>query len=137
MKEQVAEIVAAYVRKNLVAATELPSLINQVNQTLSSLGQPLAAPAMLSPAVPIKRSVQPEAITCLDCGHRQRILKRHLMTAHQLTPAAYRERWGLKADYPLVAPSYAARRSELAKAAGLGKKTEPKVASRPSRAKWA
>ena len=126
MKEQVAEIVAAYVRKNPVAATELPSLINQVNQTLSSLGQPLATLAMLSPAVPIKRSVQPEAITCLDCGHRQRILKRHLMTAHQLTPAAYRERWGLRTDYPLIAPSYSARRSELAKAAGLGKKQKPR-----------
>jgi hypothetical protein len=73
------------------------------------------------PAVPIRRSIQPDAITCLDCGRPQKMLKRHLTTAHQLTPDEYRKRWGLKSDYPMSAPNYTARRSELAKSYGLGK----------------
>jgi predicted transcriptional regulator len=125
MKEQITEIVAAYVRKNRVDPSELPALINQVNQALTRLGQPLAASATLTPAVPIKRALQAASITCLDCGYRGKMLKRHLLTTHQLTPDDYRERWGLRGDYPMVAPNYAARRSELAKSIGLGQRGRP------------
>jgi predicted transcriptional regulator len=119
MKEQVAEIVAAYLRKNSVVPSDVPAVITQVYQSLITLGQPQTMePA--EPAVPIRRSVNPEYIVCLDCGAKGMMLKRHLTNAHNLTPAEYRERWKLPTDYPLVAPSYAARRSELAKAAGLG-----------------
>jgi predicted transcriptional regulator len=120
MKEQVAEIVAAYVRKNPIAAGELPALINRVNHALSGLGQPLAQPATLTPAVPIKRALQAETITCLDCGYRGKMLKRHLSAAHGMTDDEYRRRWDLPRDYPMVAKNYSARRSELAKAVGLG-----------------
>jgi predicted transcriptional regulator len=121
-REHVARIVSAYAKRNTLAADQLPGLIATVHGALAGIiGGGLPEPAKeLEPAVPIRRSIQPDAIACLDCGHRQRMLKRHLMTAHQLTPEAYRERWGLKTDYPMTAPSYAARRSELAKAAGLG-----------------
>jgi predicted transcriptional regulator len=121
MKEQVAEIVAAYVGHNTIAPDQLPALITTINQALIGLGQaPAAAPAALSPAAPIRRSVGDDAITCLDCGYKGQMLKRHLTTSHSMTPESYRERWKLAADYPMVAPNYAARRSELAKAIGLG-----------------
>jgi predicted transcriptional regulator len=120
MKEQVAEIVAAHLRNNSVAPSDLPAVIAQVYQSLTGLTQP--PPAAREPAVPIRRSVHPEYITCLDCGARKKTLRRHLTIAHNLTPAAYRERWKLATDYPLTAPSYAARRSEMAKAVGLGRK---------------
>jgi MucR family transcriptional regulator, transcriptional regulator of exopolysaccharide biosynthesis len=120
MKEQVTEIVAAYVRKNRVDPSELPALINQVNQALASLGQALAEPAPLAPAVPIKRSVQAESISCLDCGLKSQMLKRHIRVAHGMTADEYRTRWSLPRDYPMVARNYSARRSELAKAVGLG-----------------
>jgi len=120
MKEQVAEIVAAYLRNNSVAPSDIPAIIAQVYQSLAGLTQP--PPAEPEPAVPIRRSVNPEYITCLDCGAKAKMLRRHLATAHNMTPAEYRERWKLPTDYPLVAPSYAARRSEMAKALGLGRK---------------
>jgi len=84
----------------------------------------------LVPAVPIRRSITPDAITCLECGYSGKMLKRHL-AMHQLTPAAYRERWGLKSDYPTVAPNYAARRSELAKSIGLGRQGRRGKKDRP------
>jgi predicted transcriptional regulator len=120
MKEHVAEIVAAYVGKNRVEAGELPALIVSVSQALASLGQ-APAPEVPAPAVPIRRSVNPAYITCLDCGARVTLLRRHLANAHNLTPANYSERWNLPSDYPLVAPGYTARRSEWAKATGLGR----------------
>jgi predicted transcriptional regulator len=127
MKEQVAEIVAAYLRKNSIDPGEVPAVITQVYQSLTTLGQPQTVePA--EPAVPIRRSVNPEYIVCLECGTKAKMLKRHLTSAHNLTPAAYRERWKLPPDYPLVAPRYAAARSELAKALGLGKRTENRSA---------
>lgn len=96
-------------------------LIASVSKTLSELGQePAAAPAPLSPAVPIRRSVKDDAITCLDCGWSGVMLRRHLTTAHGLSPEQYREQWSLPRDYPLVSKNYASRRSELAKAFGLG-----------------
>lgn len=123
MKEQVANIVAAYLKRNQVLVTELPGLITSVNQAFGNLGQaPTAAVSPLpTPAVPIRRSVGAEAITCLDCGFKAKILKRHLSTAHGLTVDQYRTRWGLPSDYPLVARNYSARRSALAREAGLGK----------------
>ena len=120
MKEQVAEIVAAYLCNNSVAPSDIPAIIAQVYQSLAGLTQP--PPAEPEPAVLIRRSVNPEYITCLDCGAKAKMLRRHLATAHNMTPAEYRERWKLPTDYPLVAPSYAARRSEMAKALGLGRK---------------
>jgi predicted transcriptional regulator len=121
-REHVARIVSAYAKRNTLAADQLPALIATVHAALAGIeGGGLPEPAKeLVPAVPIRRSIQPDAIICLDCGRHQKLLKRHLMTLHELTPAAYRERWGLKSDYPMVAPSYGARRSELAKSFGLG-----------------
>jgi predicted transcriptional regulator len=122
MKEQVAEIVAAYLRNNSVAPSDVPAVIAQVYESLAGLGQSQPVePEALNPAVPIRRSVNPEYVVCLDCGAKAKMLRRHLLTAHNLTPAEYRERWKLPTDYPLVAPIYAARRSEMAKAIGLGR----------------
>jgi len=119
MKEHVAEIVAAYVRRNSIGPSDIPAVITQVYQSLAALGQPQAEEAPLQPAVPIRRSINPEYITCLECGVKGTMLRRHLAAAHNLTPADYRERWSLPTDYPLVAPSYAARRSAFAKVTGL------------------
>jgi len=121
--KQVEKIVSAYVKRNVLPADQLPTLITTVHAALADIesgGLPEPAKDIV-PAVPIRRSVQPEAITCLDCGYRGKMLKRHIAT-HQLTPTAYRERWGLKNDYPMVAPNYSARRSELAKSFGLGQR---------------
>jgi predicted transcriptional regulator len=120
--ERVTKIVSAFVKRNTISPAELPALISDVSQALSGLGQRFpAAPAIApSPAVPIRRSVLPDKITCLECGYVGSMLKRHLTTAHNTTPDDYRARWGLKSDYPMVSSNYAARRSDLAKAAGLG-----------------
>ena len=129
-----AEIVGAYVGNNTVATSELPPLITAVARELAGLSQ---APAEAieeapSPAVPIRRSVTPEHIICLEDGKKLKMLKRHLKTRYNMTPDEYRKRWGLKDDYPMVAPSYAAQRSDLAKKIGLGRKPEPeKVAKAP------
>src|SRR6202795_213596 len=112
-REHVAKIVAAYAKRNTLAADQLHALIATVHGALVGIeggGQPEPATELV-PAVPIRRSVQPNAITCLDCGYRGKMLKRHLMAAHQLTANGYRERWGLKSDYPMVAPVYTLRRS--------------------------
>jgi predicted transcriptional regulator len=122
-KEHVAAIVSAYTRKSTLAADQLPPLITAVHAALARIeggGTPESEEELI-PAVSIRRSVQQEALTCLDCGHRGKLLKRHLQRAHGLNPDGYRERWGLKPDYPMVAPAYANRRSELAKALGLGR----------------
>jgi predicted transcriptional regulator len=130
MKERVAEIVAAYVGKNQVDPAELPALIASVNQALAGLGQAsAAAPTSLTPAVPIRRSVGAESITCLDCGQKSKMLKRHLSTAHSMTVDEYRTRWSLPTDYPMVAKNYSARRSELAKSLGLGRRGRSRVTS--------
>jgi predicted transcriptional regulator len=108
--------------RNTLAADQLPALIAAVDSAFASIdGARLPEPAKeLVPAVPIRRSVQPEAIICLDCGRHQRVLKRHIMTMHQLTVGEYRRRWGLTSDYPVVAPNYAAHRREIAKSLELG-----------------
>jgi predicted transcriptional regulator len=106
MKEQVAEIVAAYLRKNSVAPSDVPAVIAQVYQSLAGLGQPQPVePEAPNPAVPIRRSVNPEYVVCLDCGAKAKMLRRHLASAHNMTPAEYRQRWKLPTDHPLVAPS--------------------------------
>ncbi len=116
------DIVSAFVSNNPVPAPELPSLIAAVHATLHGLSQPAAAaPAEeLRPAVPVRRSVQPDFIVCLEDGKKFKSLKRHLRTHYDMTPDAYRQKWGLPPDYPMVAPNYAAARSSLAKSMGLG-----------------
>ena len=120
--ELTAGIVSAFVSNNPVTAGEIPALINQVHSALlrvSSGGKdPAAEP--LKPAVSVKRSVAPDYIVCLEDGKKFKSLKRHLRTQYNMTPEQYREKWGLPADYPMVAPNYAAARSKLAKDMGLG-----------------
>jgi predicted transcriptional regulator len=120
--ESTSRIVASYVRANTIAPEALSSLIREVGRSLGHLGQ-TSAKAVDSaprPAVPPKKSVGKEELVCLECGARMRMLKRHLINKHTLTPDAYRERYGLASDYPMVAPNYSARRSEIAKEIGLG-----------------
>jgi predicted transcriptional regulator len=119
-----AEIVAAHVSNNTVPLAELPALIQQVFQTLSAIGTAEEQPPRPEPAVPIKKSVMPDYIVCLEDGKKLKMLKRHLKTAYNMTPEKYRERWGLPSDYPMVAPNYAKQRSQLARELGLGTKTK-------------
>jgi predicted transcriptional regulator len=120
MLELTTEIVAAHVGNNPIAAAELPGLIQSVYRTLVSVGSSPAAVERPKPAVPVKRSVFPDYIVCLEDGKKLKMLKRHLKTSYDMTPEEYRERWGLAADYPMVAPNYAQHRSNLAKEIGLG-----------------
>lgn len=119
-----ADIVAAYVSNNTVPAAELPDLIKSVQQALlSAASAGVDAPKEeLKPAVPVRRSVTPDYIVCLEDGKKFKSLKRHLRTHYDLSPEEYRQKWGLPADYPMVAPNYAAARSALAKKMGLGQK---------------
>ena len=115
------KIVAAHVSNNTVSVTDLPDLIRQVYGTLASVeGKPVVEPEKPQPAVPIRKSVFPDYIVCLEDGKKLKMLKRHLKTAYDMSPEDYREKWGLPADYPMVAPNYAQQRSELAKKIGLG-----------------
>lgn len=117
------EIVSAYVSNNSMGTGELPGLIEQVYKTLSGVdSQSNSRADRPQPAVPIKKSVTPDYIICLEDGKQLKMLKRHLKTAYGMSPEEYRERWGLPADYPMVAPSYAEKRSRLAKEIGLGTK---------------
>ncbi len=125
--ELVSKIVSAYVSNNSLPPSELPHLIKTVHEALKSPGQAVAKP---EPAVSIKQSVKPEYIVCLDDGRKLKMLKRHLRTAYNMSPDEYRQKWGLPSDYPMVAPKYAAVRSELAKKIGLGRKPGQKVRAR-------
>ena len=118
------EIVASFVGNNAVAMSDLPALIASVFQALRATGQagPEKTAASPTPAVPIRKSVQHDFIVCLEDGKKLKMLKRHLATRYNMTPDDYRRRWGLAADYPMVAPAYAAQRSALAKEIGLGRK---------------
>jgi predicted transcriptional regulator len=119
----VTDIVSAHVTNNSVPAGDLPQLIRDVYQALSTVSAPLpATPERPNPAVAPKKSVTPDYIVCLEDGKKLKMLKRHLRTAYGMTPEQYRERWGLPADYPMVAPNYAKQRSKLAKEIGLGTK---------------
>jgi predicted transcriptional regulator len=117
-----ADIVAAYVANNSVPVTDLAKLISDVHGALQRLGteEPVAVEVKLVPAVPLKKSVTPDFIVCLEDGKKFKSLKRHLRTSYDMSPEEYREKWSLPADYPMVAPAYAATRSALAKKMGLG-----------------
>ncbi len=120
--ELTAKIVSAYVSNNTVPASDIPGLINQVHAALTRVsGKSADTPLKsLRPAVSVKKSITPEYIVCLEDGKKFKSLKRHLRTQYNMTPEQYREKWALGADYPMVAPSYAAARSQLAKQMGLG-----------------
>lgn len=125
MIEHATSIVAAYLGNHNVAPEQIPAIIASVHAALSSIGQPTATapePAR-KPAVSIRKSIQPHAITCLECGFSGQMIRRHLTTGHGLSVEQYRERWGLAPDYPVVAPNYAVKRSQLAKDIGLGSTT--------------
>lgn len=118
-----ADIVAAHVSNNSVAVNDLPNLIQNVHQALSGISTTRSgAEAKPEPKVSIRSSIKPDYISCLECGKKQKMLKRHLMTNHEMTPVDYRQKWGLSADYPMVAPNYAEQRRTLAKSIGLGTK---------------
>ena len=121
--DQTASIVAAYVSHNAIAADQVPALIAKVHGALAQVsgGQAVAnGGETLTPAVPVKRSIFPDYLICLEDGKKFKSLKRHLRTQYKMTPEQYRERWNLAADYPMVAPNYAKTRSQLAKKMGLG-----------------
>jgi predicted transcriptional regulator len=120
--ELTAEIVSAYVSNNSVPAGDLSALINQVHAALTrvSSGQVELPAEPLKPAIPVKKSIAPDYLVCLEDGKKFKSLKRHLRTQYKMTPEQYREKWGLAPDYPMVAPNYAAARSQLAKQMGLG-----------------
>jgi predicted transcriptional regulator len=121
--ELTAEIVAAYVSNNSVAANDLPNVISQVHAALGGATLPVEEVVEKpKPAVSVRRSLQSDHIVCLEDGQKYKSLKRHLMTHHGMTPDQYREKWELPADYPMVAPEYAEARSKLAKESGLGQK---------------
>ena len=118
-----ADIVAAHVTNNSVAVSDLPSLIQNVHDALNRLGKADMAPeARQEPAVSIRASVKPDYIVCLEDGKKLKMLKRHLMTAYDMTPEEYRAKWGLKPDYPMVAATYSEARRAMAKSIGLGRK---------------
>jgi len=118
-----ADIVAAHVSNNSVAVNDLPQLIANVHGALAALGGPSSVPeAKLEPKVPVRSSIKPDYIVCLEDGKKLKMLKRHLMTHYSLTPDQYRQKWGLNSDYPMVAPNYAEQRRALAKSIGLGTK---------------
>ena len=119
-----AKVVSAYVANNSVTMADLPGVIRTVHEALRRAGAAESAPEpqqVLTPAVPIRKSVQPDSITCLDCGKKLKMLKRHIATDHGLTVDEYRTKWNLPSEYPMVAPNYAQQRSELAVKIGLGK----------------
>jgi predicted transcriptional regulator len=127
------DVVSAFISKNRITVADLRALIAQVHATLTATaaGKSEAEPQKLEPAVPIKNSVKAEYIVCLEDGKKFKSLKRHLRNAFNLTPEEYRKKWGLKYDYPMVAPAYAAKRSELAKGMGLGSLRKKESATKP------
>lgn len=130
-----ASLVGAYVSHNALSVNDLPKLIAQVHQALAALGGPVpveTAPE-LKPAVPVKKSITPDYLICLEDGKKFKSLKRHLRTEYDMSPDEYRARWGLPPDYPMVAPSYSEARSALAKSIGLGRKPEASPARGRSR----
>ncbi len=133
-KALLAQILSSYLSNNTVAPADLPSVIESVKKAFGGSAEAISttpsdsASKAWQPAVPVKKSVTPDSVICLCCGQKFKSLKRHLETAHQLTPSEYRASFGLKSDYPVVAPNYAAQRSELAKSLGLGRKVGARAA---------
>ena len=142
-KVLVAQILSSYLSNNTVAPADLPSVIDSVKKAFGGSGEAVSTIPSESvtktwePAVPVKKSVTPEAVICLCCGRKFKSLKRHLQTTHQLSPREYRATFGLKSDYPIVAPNYAAQRSDLAKSLGLGRKVGVKAAAKKAAVKRA
>ena len=128
--ELTAEVVSAYVSNNPVSAADLPGLIDSIHKALNGLDETKKAEPQAEPAVKPSRSVKQDHIVCLECGKKFKSLKRHIGADHGLTPEDYRAKWGLAADYPMVAPDYAEKRSKLAKTMGLGRKPDPKAAKK-------
>jgi predicted transcriptional regulator len=137
LKSLTAQIVSAHIANNNVAAQQLPAFIRGVHLALATAGQAAVAPVKLEPSVAVKKSVFADHILCLDCGGSFKMLKRHIGADHGMTPDEYRTKWDLPSSYPMVAADYAATRSTLAKASGLGRKVEvvppPKKRGRPKK----
>lgn len=127
----VAHIVSSYVRKNQVPIADISNVINTVYQSLSALGKAPEPPTQ-APAVSIRQSVRQGYVVCLECGRRGNVLRRHIKSAHALTPEQYRAKWQLSPDHPLTAPAYSAQRSAMAKRAGLGRRATPRRRRRSS-----
>ncbi len=123
MLRMTAEVVSAYVGNNSLPASQIPDVIKTVYSSLITLGENGLGRDALKPAVPVRRSITPDYIVCLEDGKKLKMLKRHLRTTYNLTPEEYRAKWGLPPDYPMVAPNYARQRSEFAKRIGLGRRT--------------
>src|SRR5271165_3337669 len=142
-KALVAQILSSYLSNNTVAPADLPSVIESVKKAFGGSAEAISTPPSdnatktWQPAVPVKKSITPEAVICLCCGRKFKSLKRHLQTTHQLSPGEYRATFGLKSDYPIVAPNYATQRSDLAKSLGLGRKASMKAAPKKAAAKRA
>jgi predicted transcriptional regulator len=143
-QDLVATIVSSYVKHNKVSANDVPTIIAAVYQTLRGLGKPASPVEPLTPAVPVRQSVRPDYVVCLECGFRSKMLRRHLRIQHGFEPAAYYARWRLPPDHPITAPGYSARRSAMAKELGLGRgrpasntaaaaEPEPAPAAKPRR----
>ena len=125
------DIVSAYVGNNSISATQVPEVINTVYASLLAIGEVGNGPTQtLNPAVPVRRSITPDYLVCLEDGKKLKMLKRHIRAVYGLSPEEYRAKWGLPADYPMVAPNYAKQRSNFAKQIGLGRKKGEKVGSR-------
>jgi len=122
MLRMTTDVVSAYVGNNTTATNQLPDLIKTVHGSLNALGEAQAAESAPKPAVPVRRSLTPEYLVCLEDGKKLKMLKRYLRTTYDMSPEDYRQKWGLPADYPMVAPNYAKRRSEFAKRIGLGRR---------------
>lgn len=119
--QYVTKIIASYVSHHNVTPEQIPLLIGSVHRVFEDLGKPAETPAVLTPAVPVRRSVQRDAVVCLECGWRGKMLRRHLTTRHGFNAEQYLKRWNLAIDHPLTAPTYSAQRSSLAKELGLGR----------------
>ena len=138
MLELTADIVASHLTNNKVAVGDVAELIRNVHATLTSLGQPAAEPvAELKPAVPIRSSIKPDYLVSLESGKKMKMLKRYLQTNYGMSPDDYRKKWGLPADYPMVAPNYAETRRNLAVKSGLGRKKDEPVPTKAKRTRKA
>jgi predicted transcriptional regulator len=131
-QRRTSQIVAAYVRKNLIPTDQIAGLINSVHSTLSGLGNEVVEEPPRVPAVTVRRSVRPDHIICIDCGYKGKMLKRHLQSKHGLSVIQYKLRWKLPSDYPMTAPNYSERRSQFAKGFGLGRRPASIPAATPA-----
>ena len=134
-QRRTSQIVAAYVRKNLIPTDQIAGLINSVHSTLSGLGNEVVEEPPRVPAVTVRRSVRPDYVICIECGYKGKMLKKHLQSGHGLSVDQYRKRWNLSSDHPTTAPNYSEHRSQLAKSIGLGRApAQPAAPSAAARA---